>query len=48
MYIETFKDLLKKAKKNRKEWLTNDTWKEIEERRQLKAEVDQYGQEHDA
>jgi len=41
MYIEGFEDLLRKAEKNRKEWLTNDTWKETEERRQLKAEVDQ-------
>lgn len=41
MYIEGFEDLLRKAENNRKEWLTNDAWKETEERRQLKAEVDQ-------
>ena len=26
--------------RNRKEWLTDDTWRKIEERRQLKADVD--------
>ena len=40
MYIETCRHLLGKVEKNRKEWLTDDTWRKIDERRELKAVVD--------
>ena len=42
VYIETLKseEVLGKVERNRKEWLTDDTWRKIEERRQLKADLD--------
>ena len=40
VYIETCEEVLGKVERNRKEWLTDDTWRKIEERRQLKVEVD--------
>ena len=39
-YIETCEEVLGKVERNRKEWITDDTWRKIEERRQLKVDVD--------
>ena len=39
MYIKTCEEVLGKVERNRKEWLTDDTWRKIEERRQLKVEI---------
>ena len=38
MFIK--EEVLGKVQRIRKEWLTDDTWRKIEERRQLKADVD--------
>ena len=40
MYIETCEEVLGKVERNRKESLTDHTCRKIEERRQLKADVD--------
>jgi len=39
VYIETYEEVLGKVERNRKEWLTDDTWRKIEERRQLNVDV---------
>ena len=40
MYTNTYEEVLGKVERNRKEWLTDNTWQMIYERRQLKADVD--------
>ena len=40
VYIEKSVEVKGKVERNRKKWLTDDTWRKIEERRQLKADVD--------
>ena len=40
VHIEKSEEVKGRVERNRKEWLTDDTLRKIEERRQLKADVD--------
>ncbi|XP_078617289.1 uncharacterized protein LOC144885281 [Branchiostoma floridae x Branchiostoma japonicum] len=39
-YTSTCEEVLGKVKRERKEWMSDDTWEKVEERRKLKANID--------